>query len=56
VNNKHLYDDFLEELDGRIENSRKNLEQATTQEEMFRCQGDIRTLRKLKTLREKVNG
>mgnify|MGYP000326998433 CR=1 FL=1 len=56
VNDKHLYDDFLEELDERIENSRKNLEQATTQEEMFRCQGDIRTLRKLKTLREKVNG
>jgi hypothetical protein len=56
VNDKHLYDDFLQELDERIESARRSLEQASTQEEMFRCQGDIRTLRKLKLLRDKVNG
>lgn len=56
VNDKNLWDDFCGELDERIENARRSLEQASTQEEMFRCQGDIRTLRKLKTLRDKVNG
>ena len=56
VNDKNLYQDFLEELDTRIEQERKGLEQASTQEEMFRYQGAIQCLRKLKKLREKVNG
>lgn len=56
VNNKELYDDFLEELEERIEKARITMEQTPSHDEMFRCQGDIRTLRKLKTLRDKVNG
>lgn len=56
VNNKHLYEDFLEEIDERIEQTRKALEQASDVETMYRMQGAIGALRKLKTLKEKVNG
>lgn len=56
VNDKHLYEDFLEEIDERIEQTRKALEQASDVETMYRMQGAIGALRKLKTLKEKVNG
>jgi hypothetical protein len=55
VNDKHLYDDFLEELDGRITVLQKTLEQSTYIEDVYRTQGAIDSLRKLKTLRDKVN-
>jgi len=56
VNDKHLYDDFLEELDDRIKHQQGRLEQATSMEEVYRGQGAIDSLRRLKQLREKVNG
>ena len=56
VNDKNLYDDFLEELDQRISSAQRTLEQVATVEEMYRAQGAIAALRNLKLLREKVNG
>ena len=56
VNDKNLYDDFLEELDQRISSAQRTLEQVATMEEMYRAQGAIAALRNLKLLREKVNG
>ena len=56
VNNKDLYEDFLEYLDGLIELKRKALEQATDSIIIYQTQGAINVLRKLKTLKEQVNG
>jgi hypothetical protein len=55
VNDKHLYDDFLEELKDRIRIAQSSLEIATPSPELYRWQGEIRALRKLAMLREKVN-
>lgn len=56
VNDKYLYDDFLKELDDRISLFQKTLEQSNSMEEVYRSQGAIAALRKLKLLRDKVNG
>lgn len=56
VNNKELYEDFLEYLDGMIEAKRKTLEQTTDLVTIHQAQGAIAALRKLKTLKEQVNG
>ena len=56
VNNKELYEDFLEYLDSMIETKRKTLEQATDIVAIHQAQGAIAALRKLKTLKEQVNG
>jgi hypothetical protein len=55
VNNKDLWDSFLKYLDSEIELSRTGLEQA--KDDTYQgYQGEIRILRRLKKLREKVNG
>jgi hypothetical protein len=56
VNERVLWDALLVELDERISFAHKQMEQCSTSEDLFRYQGDIRTLRKLKQLRDKVNG
>jgi hypothetical protein len=56
VNDKHLYDDFQEELRGRIRNAQSGLETVTSLPEICQFQGEIKALRKLLLLREKVNG
>ena len=56
VNNKDLYTDFLQYLDEVIEGKRKVLEQATDTVVIYQAQGAISALRKLKTLKEQVNG
>ena len=56
VNNVELYRPFLEEIDSRILFSQVALEQSREPDEMFRLQGEIRALRSLGRLREKVNG
>lgn len=56
VNDKNLWDALLGELDERINFTHKQLEQATDTQEMYRLQGEIRALRRLKQLRDKVNG
>jgi hypothetical protein len=56
VNNKELYEDFLQYLDEVIEGKRKVLEQVTDTVVIYQAQGAINALRKLKTLKEQVNG
>ena len=56
VNNKDSWDALLEELEERIKFSHKQLEQRKEIEEIYRLQGEVRALRSLKLLRDKVNG
>ncbi len=56
VNNKPLWDSFCEELDERIDFAHKQLEQRDEPLELHRLQGEIKALRSLKMLRDKING
>ena len=56
VNDKAIWDALVEELDERISTAHKTLESLTDTSEMYRCQGYIHSLRKLKYLRDIVNG
>jgi len=56
VNDKELYDEFLKHVDDLIYLQHKQMEQATEPVVFYRAQGAINTLRKLKLLREQVNG
>lgn len=56
VNSPELYNPFLEEIGERIIMSQIALEQSREPDEMFRLQGEIRALRSLVRLRDKVNG
>ncbi len=56
VNDKPKWDAFCVELDTWISEQHKNLEQAEHTIEIHRAQGSIATLRRLKYLRDKVNG
>jgi hypothetical protein len=56
VNNKAEWDAFCEELDEMIGIMQKRLEQSEHVVEIHQTQGGIRALRRLKYLRDKVNG
>lgn len=56
VNNPELYNPFLEEVDERIVFAQIALEQSREPDELFRLQGEIRALRSLLRLRDKING
>ena len=56
VNNPELYNPFLEEIVSRIDKVHKRLEQISEVEEMYRAQGEIRTLRAMLRLRDDING
>lgn len=56
VNDKTLYDAFIEELDTRINFAHKQLEQRDEPLELHRLQGEIKALNSLKLLRDKING
>ena len=56
VNNKELYEDFLDFLDTAIAKEHKSLEQAIDMATVYRTQGSLFTLRRMKTLKEQVNG
>ena len=56
VNDKPQWDAFCEELDVWISEQHKSLEQAEHSIEVHRAQGSVATLRRLKYLRDKVNG
>jgi hypothetical protein len=56
VNNKAEWDAFCEELDNNIAELHKRLEQSEHVVEIHQTQGGIRALRRLKYLRDKVNG
>lgn len=55
VNNRELWNDFLTEIDKRIQECYKKLEQSTDQISLYHAQGEIQALRKLQKLRDKVN-
>lgn len=55
VNNRELWTDFLTELDKRIQECYKKLEQITDPISFYHAQGEIQALRKLQKLRDKVN-
>jgi len=56
VNDKPLWDGFVNLLNDKIEVSQRKLEQETTLEGMYRAQGEIAALRRLTFLRDEING
>jgi len=56
VNDKPLWDSFLEEMDNRLSDVHRMMEQASDAESLYRLQGQASAFRKLKQLREYVNG
>lgn len=56
VNNKALWDSFNEHLDEELSQLHSRLSVADETLEIHRIQGEIRAIKRLKYLREKVNG
>ena len=56
VNNKEVWDSFLEMLDAKIAIAHKKLEIESTMEGLYRAQGEVAALHRLKHLRDEVNG
>lgn len=56
VNDAPLWKSFIEELDEAIAAQHKKLEQLTDPAEIYRAQGAIHALQRLKMLRDKYNG
>lgn len=56
VNEKRLWDAFNVMLDGKIGLAQRKLENAKDVEEIYRSQGEIAALRRMKYLRDEVNG
>ena len=56
VNNNRQWQALNDYIDGVIEIQQKALEQANDNIMMYRSQGAIAALRRLKTLRDEVNG
>ena len=55
VNDKSLWDNFVEYLDHTIEQQHKSMEQSEDNIMLYRAQGAIAVLRRLKYLREEMN-
>lgn len=56
MNNKQAMDEFNELIDSLIATQHRTMEQAGSVQEVYSAQGAISTLRRLKLLRETVNG
>ena len=56
VNNMDIWDSFNNELDRRLNYVHIQMEQTIKQEDLFRLQGEAKALRRLKFLRDEVNG
>jgi len=56
VNNKQEWDSYLEYIDVAISKVHKRLEQVSSVEAIFHAQGEIQALRRLKSMRDEVNG
>lgn len=56
VNNPELWGSFTEEVNLYISFCHKQMEQTRDTSDLFRLQGEIRALRKMLSLRDKVNG
>jgi hypothetical protein len=55
VNDKPLWDSFLQELDNRLDDIHRAMEQTDNTNSLYRLQGQTIAIRKLKQLREYVN-
>ena len=56
VNNHEVWDSLNQELDRRLNHIHIQMEQTLKAEDLFRLQGEARALRRLKLLRDEVNG
>ena len=56
VNDNKLWNSFNDELDRRLNHVHIQMEQTIKQEDLFRLQGEARAFRRLKFLRDEVNG
>ena len=56
VNNKKEWDAFCEEIDLWITDQHRRLEQSDSSIQIHRAQGAVDVLRRLKYLRDKING
>jgi len=56
VNDKEVWDAFIEELEDRISANHRSMENLSDTAEIYRHQGAIKALRQLKYLRDYVNG
>ena len=55
TNDKELWDSFVEYIDDSIAKQHKALEQATEVSMMYKLQGSIACLRRMKYLRDELN-
>ena len=55
VNDKELWDDFLSYIDKTIAMQHKGMEQADSETVIYRLQGAITALRRLKHLKSEMN-
>ena len=56
VNNMEIWNSFNDELDRRLNHVHIQMEQTIKQEDLVRLQGEAKALRRLKFLRDEVNG
>jgi len=56
VNDNNLWNSFNEEIDRRLNYVHIQMEQTLKPDDLFRLQGEARALRRLKLLRDEVNG
>lgn len=55
INTPHAWDAFVDKLDSDITDQQRKLEQATDMSDVFKAQGAIAALRKLKYLKDEIN-
>ena len=56
VNDKKIWDSFNELIDQKLRFIHSQLEQTMKPEDLYRLQGEARAFRRLKLLRDEVNG
>ncbi len=56
VNDPVFWTAFLEEIEESIQLQYKKLEQSSDPIDLYRCQGEIFALKRLKQMRDKYNG
>jgi hypothetical protein len=56
VNDKQLWEAYLEYIDNKINAAHVRMEQSPNVEALYRMQGEIAILRRLKLMREEING
>lgn len=56
TNDKQLWDVFTAYLDSKIDSAHIRMEQSNSVDAIYRMQGEIAALRRLKLMREEVNG